>query len=48
MPRHDRAYGEHHAKSQKAGNTRRKASRRRASGTRKLIVQAPAKAGKGK
>jgi hypothetical protein len=36
MPRHDRAYGVHHAKSQKAGNGRRKASRRKASGTRKL------------
>lgn len=36
MPRDDRAHGVHWTKRQKAGNQRRKASRRKASGTRKL------------
>lgn len=36
MPRDDRAHGVHTTKRQKAGNSRRKASRRKASGTRKL------------
>lgn len=36
MPRHDRANGVHHTKSQKAGNQRRRPSRRRASGTKKI------------
>jgi hypothetical protein len=36
MPRDDRAHGVHSTKKQKAGNGRRKASRRKASGTRKL------------
>lgn len=36
MPRDDRAHGVWCPKRQKAGNGRRKASRRKASGTRRL------------
>ena len=39
MPRDDRAHGVHYTKRQKAGNGRRKASRRKASGTRKLMTK---------
>lgn len=39
MPRDDRAHGAHHSKRQKAGNGRRKASRRKASGTKRLITK---------
>lgn len=38
MPRDDRAHGQWVTKSQKGGNTRRKASRRKASGTRRFAT----------